>query len=100
MHTEAEWQEVFDALHAVFPKAKLGFGEVGTVHAERKAEYMRRYYSLDIKGDYFVGGYFWWYYRQDCVPKTESLWNILDSLMIQARNRERAWLPSVLYLLL
>ncbi|MCI5158100.1 MAG: hypothetical protein D3906_06585 [Candidatus Electrothrix sp. AUS1_2] len=98
-YTAAEWQEVFDALHAIFPNAKLGFGEVGTEAPDRKAEYMRRYYSFNIKGDYFVGGCFWWYYRQDCVPKTEPLWNVLNSL-IQTRNHERAWLPSILLMLL
>ncbi|MCI5140553.1 MAG: hypothetical protein D3909_02255 [Candidatus Electrothrix sp. ATG1] len=100
VHTEAEWQEVFDALHVIFPNAKLGFGEVGTEHADKKEEYMRRYYSLDIKGDYFIGGYFWWYYKQDCVPKTEQLWSVLNTLMLQTKNRERGWLPSILHLLL
>jgi hypothetical protein len=100
VHTQTEWQEVFDALHAIFPNAKLGFGEVGTEDPAKKAEYMHRYYELDIKGDYFVGGYFWWYYKQDCVPKTTELWNTLNDIIIRKRNSDRDWLPSILHLLL
>ncbi|MCI5223773.1 MAG: hypothetical protein D3924_14150, partial [Candidatus Electrothrix sp. AR4] len=100
VHTQAEWQEVFDALHIIFPNAKLGFGEVGTELADKKAEYMRRYYSLKIKGDYFVGGYFWWYYKQDCVPKTTVLWNTLNDIMLRKKNSGRGWLPSILNFLL
>ncbi|CAK8720727.1 Transmembrane protein [Candidatus Electrothrix laxa] len=100
IHTQGEWQEVFDALHAIFPKAKLGFGEVGTIHAEKKAEYMQRYYSLDIKGDYYVGGYFWWYYKQDCVPKTTELWSVLNTILLERENRSLGWLMPALLLLL
>ncbi len=100
IHTQEEWQAVFDNLHALFPKAKLGFGEVGTEDASKKAEQMQRYYSLDIKGDYYVGGHFWWYYRQDCVPKTTEHWNRLNALFLQQRNKMSGWLVSVLSLLL
>jgi hypothetical protein len=100
IHTQEEWQEVFDTLHALFPSAKLGFGEVGTIHSEKKAEYMQRYYSLDIKGDYYVGGYFWWYYKQDCVPKTTELWSVLNTILLQRENRSRGWLVPVFFLLL
>ncbi|MCI5125391.1 MAG: hypothetical protein D3925_13190 [Candidatus Electrothrix sp. AR5] len=100
VHSQEEWQQVFDTLHAIFPKAKLGFGEVGTVHADKKAEYMQRYYSLDIKGDYYVGGYFWWYYKQDCVPKTTELWNVLNTILLERESRSRGWLVPVLSLLL
>jgi hypothetical protein len=98
IHTQEEWQAVFDNLHALFPNAKLGFGEIGTVQPDKKAEQMQRYYSLDIKGDYYVGGHFWWYYRQDCVPKTTELWKTLNSLFLEQKGR--GWLVSVLSLLL
>jgi len=98
VHTQEEWQAVFDNLHLLFPNAKLGFGEVGTKDADKKAEQMQRYYSLDIKGDYYVGGHFWWYYRQDCVPKTTELWSTLNSLFLQQKGS--GWLASVLSLLL
>jgi len=100
IYTQEEWQEVFDALHVIFPKAKLGFGEIGTVNAAKKAEYMQRYYSLDIKGDYYMGGYFWWYYKQDCVPKTTELWSVLNTILLQRENRSRGWLVPVFFLLL
>ncbi|MCI5166014.1 MAG: hypothetical protein D3903_07930 [Candidatus Electrothrix sp. GM3_4] len=87
IHTQEEWQEVFDALHLIFPKSKLGFGEIGTKKVEKKAEYMQRYYSLDIKGDYYVGGYFWWYYKQDGVPKTTKFWSILNAILLERESR-------------
>lgn len=100
VHTEAEWQLVFDELHAIFPSSKLGFGEVGTENLAKKAEYMHRYYELDIKGDYFIGGYFWWWYKQDCVPKTTELWDTLNTIITQKRNRARAFLIPIFKLLL
>jgi hypothetical protein len=100
VHTEEEWQVVFDNLHALFPNAKLGFGEVGTENANKKAEQMQRYYSLDIKGDYYVGGHFWWYYRQDCVPKANALWGVLNTIVQRQVAGRRGWLVPVLYLLL
>jgi len=101
IHTEAEWQEVFDSLHALFPNAKLGFGEIGTEKEEKKAEYMERYYSLDISGSYFVGGYFWWYYKEDCVPKTTALWNTLDTVVTRNYQENNKYpLPPILNLLL
>ena len=99
IYTQAEWQEVFDTLHAIFPNAKLGFGEIGTKKSDKKAEQMSRYYELDIKGDYFVGGYFWWYYKQDCVPKTTELWNTLNNIILQQKSQAIGWLPSIFHLL-
>ncbi|MGB5685618.1 MAG: hypothetical protein WBM35_07395 [Candidatus Electrothrix sp.] len=100
IYTQEEWQVVFDALHVIFPKAKLGFGEVGTKDADKKAEYMQRYYSLDIKGDYYVGGYFWWYYKQDAIPKTTELWSVLNTILLERESKSRGWLMPVLFLLL
>jgi len=99
IYTQAEWQEVFDRLHVIFPNAKLGFGEIGTQNSDKKAEQMHRYYELDIKGDYFVGGYFWWYYKQDCVPKTTELWNTMNSIILQQKSQAIGWLPAIFHLL-
>jgi hypothetical protein len=77
--TQNEWQQVFDSLHVIFPNAKLGMGECGTTAAEKKAEYIERYYKMKITTPGYIGGYFWWHYKQDCVPKTKSLWNVLDN---------------------
>jgi hypothetical protein len=72
--------KVFDRLHKIFPKAKLGFGEAGTEKCHKKAIYMKLYYSLKITTPNYVGGYFWWYYAQDCIPKSKTLWKTIDKL--------------------
>lgn len=81
---------------ANLPRARLGFGEVGAQgradgvpdpDLAEKQRIARRYYGMHDGlsrrlGDRWVGGYFWWYYRQDAVPKDrpESLWPTLDRL--------------------
>ncbi len=70
---QPDWPAVFHRLHAMFPNSKIGFGEVGTTTASKKAEYVRRYYSKQISVPNYVGGYFWWYFRQDMVPSTQPL---------------------------
>lgn len=79
----AEWQSVFDRLHAMFPTAKLGFGEVGT-HPDSplayKAATLRRYYGLRVTTPGFVGGSFWWYGAQDLLPwRRAPLWRVLNA---------------------
>lgn len=76
---QPNWQQVFDSLHVLFPNSKLGIGECGTIKTTKKASYIRRYYKMNITTPNYVGGYFWWYYKQDCVPKTKILWSTLDS---------------------
>ncbi len=77
--TEAEWQAVFDNLHTIFPNSKLGMGECGTTDPTKKADYINRYYRMDITTPNYIGGYFWWYYATDCVPKTNALWTTIDA---------------------
>jgi hypothetical protein len=81
--TTSGWQSVFDQLHAMFPNAELGFGESGISSdrgsAASKADLLARYYNLDISGDNYVGGYFWWYFAEDGVPyQGNEVWNALD----------------------
>lgn len=64
-----DWNAVFTRLGELFPHAALGFGEVGTRHAMRKAALVAHYYGLTIAHPRFVGGYFWWYFRQDMVDR-------------------------------
>lgn len=74
----ADWTPVFRRLAAAFPGAQVGFGEVGLEKPARaKAAYLRRYYRIrpDVPG--FVGGYFWWFFVQDCVPREKPLWRTL-----------------------
>ena len=83
---QPNWQVVIDSLGKIFPNAKLGIGECGTLNANVKADYIKRYYKMKIDHKRFVGGYFWWYYRQDCVPNTKSLWGTLDSAMCNIKD--------------
>ena len=78
---QPNWQDVFDSLHVIFPNSKLGIGECGTSYSNRKEEYINRYYRMQITTPNYIGGYFWWYYKQDCVPKTKNLWNVIDRAM-------------------
>jgi hypothetical protein len=41
---------------------------------------IRHYYGLRIRLPYYIGGYFWWYYDEDCLPyATKPLWRVLDA---------------------
>lgn len=80
-----------------FPKAKLGIGEIGAQGTEdgldedptteQKRTIAQRYMSMDPElsatlGDRFIGGWFWWYFVDDAVPKGKfnSLWPLLNEL--------------------
>lgn len=80
---QPNWQRVFDSLHVLFPWAKLGIGECGTSFANRKASYITRYYTMNITTPGYIGGYFWWYYKEDCVPDTLPLWTTLNNAIGQ-----------------
>jgi hypothetical protein len=80
------WQSVFDRLHQMFPKAKLGFGESGNSNDRdppaQKIALLQHYYQLQIQGDNYVGGYFWWYYVEDTLPyQGNPLWETLAADM-------------------
>ena len=42
---------------------------------------MKRYYKMNITTPGYIGGYFWWYYKKDCVPYTKPLWNVLNGIL-------------------
>ncbi len=84
--SNSEWQAVFDSLHQVFPNSRLGMGECGTLIESKKSEYMHRYYSMEITTPGYIKGYFWWYYKHDCVPKTKALWDTLDTIVSAWEN--------------
>jgi hypothetical protein len=82
----ATWTAYFQQLHALYPNAQLGFGEVGLndpVTAKTTASatsLMSYYYGISIKLPYFTGGYFWWYFAEDCLPYTSKpLWRVLGN---------------------
>ena len=76
---QPNWPAVFQKLSAMFPNSKIGFGEVGTINSNLKAEYINRYYNMNITAKNYVGGHFWWYFMQDMVPYTKPLWNTLNT---------------------
>jgi hypothetical protein len=80
----ATWTAYFRDLHALYPHALLGFGEIGmnnpvtnrTTAAAKSL--ISHYYGLPIKLRYYVGGFFWWYYYEDCVPyQRKPFWRAL-----------------------
>jgi len=78
-----EWESVFKDLENIFPNAKLGFGEIGTTNKKEKPSYLKRYYTLNLKNPNFIGGYFWWYFREDMIPKTKPLWSVLNKIILK-----------------
>jgi hypothetical protein len=81
---QPNWQKVMDSLHVIFPNSKIGIGECGTTKSTKKAAYINRYYSLKVTTKNFVGGCFWWYFKQDCVPNTKALWTTMDAAFTKA----------------
>lgn len=79
---QPDWPAVFARLASMFPKSRIGFGEVGTEVVERKADYLRRYYGLRLSEPRFVSGCFWWYFNTDMVPHTQPLWTTLNEAFI------------------
>jgi len=79
------WTAYFEALHARYPRAQLGFGEIGLSNPvtsrtmSTAKSLLTHYYGLPIHLPYYAGGYFWWYYYyEDCLPyDTKPLWQVL-----------------------
>lgn len=86
------------SLGILFPQARLGIGEIGAQGAAdglpanpslfEKTRIARTYYrmqpELELRvGNRFAGGYFWWYFREDAVPRQQagSLWPELNRLL-------------------
>ena len=80
----ATWTAYFQALHTLYPHARLGFGEIGLRHPvtsqtiSTAKSLLTYYYGLPVHLPYYAGGYFWWYYYEDCLPHdTKPLWQAL-----------------------
>jgi hypothetical protein len=73
-----DWENIFDSLHVMFPNSKLGIGECGTKNKSEKELMIKKFYRMEVEHPNFVGGYFWWYYKKDCVPYTKELWSVLN----------------------
>lgn len=72
-------REHLQRLHDLYPHALLGFGEVGLPDpvtpplVPEAAQVMTWAYGLDPGLSYYVGGYFWWYAREDCFTGARLL---------------------------
>lgn len=84
------WQEVFHRLHQLFPYAKLGFGELGTEKKAKKAALISEYYRFTLPEPYYIGGNFWWYFRQDMVPPSKPLYAVLKRAVQDRKAAEEA----------
>jgi len=89
MPDSAEVASQLETLHALYPSAALGFGEVGmphpaSHHTQAEAEAIMRWaYSLQPALPYYVGGYFWWYGYQDVLKPKASLVNTFDEALTE-----------------
>lgn len=81
---EPDWDHVFTRLHELFPHAKLGIGGCGTSDPAKKAEQIEHFYALDVGVPSFVGGYFWYYFREDMQPSSAPLWSVLNDSWLRS----------------
>jgi hypothetical protein len=79
-----DWTKIFTELGKVFPNAKLGFGELGlanpdgtlSTNVRNKKALIQRYYTMAAPiPTRYIGGYFWWTFAEDAVPKTKTFWS-------------------------
>lgn len=85
-----QWTTVFNQLGAIFPNARLGFGERGTNVAANKAALVTAAYQSGVTSQRFIGGVFWWYFDAnsnsrgkttagDMVPMSNPLFTTLNN---------------------
>ena len=73
--TQAEIDALFAGLARRFPNAKVGFGEFGwggriPAEAAVRAELIERFHGATSSEPAFVGGGFYWHFRQTMSPRT------------------------------
>ena len=78
---QPDWTSVMTQVSAMFPNSKVGIGECGTRDESKKEGLLKQYYSMNLTIPSFVGGYFWWYFNQDMVPKSKPLWGVLNQVI-------------------
>ena len=76
---QPNWKNIFINLEQIFPNSKLGIGECGNTSqnatTKSKIKMINHYYSMPKYTTNYVGGYFWWYWVQDCIPyKHNKIW--------------------------
>ncbi|NBT57544.1 hypothetical protein EBT16_02055 [bacterium] len=80
---QPDWFQVMNQIASLFPNSKIGIGECGTTDLLQKEAFVKKYYSLRPAVPRFVGGFFWWYFKTDMVPKTLPLWSVLNTIVNQ-----------------
>lgn len=85
--TNEEVTKIFTALTRIFPNAKLGFGECGWGQGipesnVKRGELIHRFYDYRIPSvPNYVGGGFYWHFRNTMTPRTQPDWTVLNQLI-------------------
>ena len=88
--TQSELNTVFSALATRFTSASLGFGECGwggqiPSDDATRAALIQRFYGYRVPSvTAYIGGCFYWHFRQTMVPSGAPDWKVLQSLMLGA----------------
>jgi len=88
--TQSELDTMFAALATRFTSANLGFGECGwggqiPSDDATRAALMQRFYRYRVPAVLaYIGGCFYWHFRQTMVPSGTPDWTVLQSLMLGA----------------
>jgi hypothetical protein len=87
---DPDWSYVFTRLASIFPNSRVGFGEVGTANPQNGSAYEKllatTFYSLHTKISLpanYSEGVFWWYWRELCVPDTQTMWSVIANAIMQ-----------------
>jgi hypothetical protein len=85
--SQTELNTMFSALASRFPNAKVGFGECGwgtTIPSSNatRAALLQRFYGYRVPSvPSYIGGGFYWHFRQTMAPKTQPDWAALNALL-------------------
>jgi hypothetical protein len=88
--TQTELNTIFSALASRFPSAKVGFGEYGWgqkippagIGDATRAALLQRFSNYRVPSvPAYIGGGFYWHFRQTMIPKTSPDWTVFDTLM-------------------
>jgi len=70
--TLPDWPTIMAQLQAMFPNSTIGIAECGFVQKHAiDAEWLALadfYYLMPKYTTHYEGGYFWWYWAEDCLP--------------------------------
>ena len=88
--TQDEIDELFSELSSRFPNSKIGFGECGwgkttpSSFTQRSLLYKRFYNYRCPSIPSFVGGYFFWNFRQQMGSTSSKDWKVLNDILSDA----------------